>query len=151
MGRCIVAILLVLTVAGCVGYHKELDNNPPYSAHRFRYYDLEIDWRTEHQGDGTLLLTGTVNDLRSDYLWDMELTARIVDRQGKVLSRHTFTDFPTYLAPGKPEPFRMEFTLAPGVQPERIHFSYYYWPFEAPPYFRGDKNAPSFGGFESAP
>ena len=150
-GKFIGVLLLVLTIAGCVGYHKELDDNPPYSAHHFRYYDLEINWRTERQGNGALLLTGTVNDLLSDYLWDVELTARLVDRYDKVLARQTYSDFPTYLAPGKPEPFRMEFRPAPGTHPDRIHFSYYYWRVEAPPHFRGDKNAPSFGGFESPP
>ncbi len=150
--KCIIAMLLVLTAAGCASYHKELDTNPPYSGHHFRYYDLEITWRSERQGDGVLRLAGTVNNLRSDYLWDMELTARLVDRDEKVFVRQTYDDFPTYLAPGKPEPFQMEFRLPPGTQPERIRFSYYYWPVEAPPRFRGEVgDIPVFGSFEALP
>ncbi|HEX9079563.1 MAG TPA: hypothetical protein VF795_08245 [Desulfuromonadaceae bacterium] len=145
------ALMLMLTLGGCALYHKELDNNPPFSAHRFRYYDLEINWQMERQGDGAFRLAGTINDLLSEYLWDMELTARLIGPDGRVLARQTYTDFSTYVAPGKPESFRMEFGLPPGIQPERIHFSYYYWPIEAPPQFTGNKNAPSFGSFDSPP
>ncbi|HEY4744148.1 MAG TPA: hypothetical protein VIH45_05770 [Desulfuromonadaceae bacterium] len=145
------AVLAVAFTAGCTLYHKELDTNPAYSDHQFRYYDLEIAWRAE-QTDGTLRLTGTVNNLRSDYLWDMELTSRLVGRDGKVFARQTYADFPTYLAPGKPESFRMEFRLVPGTQPERIHFTYNYWPVEAAPRFRGNVgDTPVFGSFDAPP
>lgn len=147
----LLAALLVLAGAGCTPYHKQLDTNPAYNGHHYRYYDLEIAWLSEVKND-TLSIAGTVTDLRSDYLWDMELTSRLVGRDGKTFARQTYADFPTYLAPGKPEPFRMEFRLLPGAQPERIRFSYTYWPVEASPRFRGDVgDTPVFGGFEAPP
>lgn len=141
---------LVLATVGCSVYHKELDGNPPFDAHQFRYYDLEINWRAE-RNDDVVRLAGTVSNLRSDYLWNLEVIARLMDQQGKVFARRIYDDFPTYFPPGKAEPFRLEFRLAPGAHLERIHFSYSYWPIEAPPSFRGEKDAPSFGSFYSPP
>jgi len=148
--KILLAALLVLTT-GCVHYHKELDTNPPFTAHRFRYYDVEINWQAVQGNDG-VRVDGTVNNLRSDYLENMELTARLVDRQGKVLARQTYTDFSTDIPPGKPEPFRLEFNIAPGTQPALIRFSYYYWPIEAAPRFRGETgDTPVFGNFDAPP
>ncbi|HEY6873952.1 MAG TPA: hypothetical protein VI298_14600 [Geobacteraceae bacterium] len=148
--RFILAALLLLTTAGCAAYRKELDGNPPFSAHHFRAYDLEIAWSTEQSGD-TVSLAGTATNLRGYFLRDLELTARLVDKEGKVLARETFTDFPTYLPSGTGEPFRMKLRVPPGSAVERIRFSYGYWLAEAAPYFRRYNDTPYFGGFVSPP
>jgi len=142
--------LLLLVVAGCSVYHKELDGNPAFSSHRFSYYDVEIAWRSKGHGD-KLQVAGTVRNLRSYYLRDFEITARLVDQQGKIFDRQTYADFSTYIPPGSKEPFRMEFHLPPGSQIKQIHFSYYYWLTEAAPQFRGNEDVPTFGSFTALP
>ena len=144
------AALLLLTTAGCAGYHKELDSNPAFSAHHFRYYDLEVDWQAE-RSDGAIRLSGTVSNLRSYFLQDLELTARLVNKQGKVFARESYADFPNYLPPGKAESFRLEIRIPAGMEAEQVHFSYYYWLAEAPPVFRGHGDVPYFGNFVSPP
>jgi hypothetical protein len=148
--RVIIWALLLLTAAGCAGYRKELDGNPPFTAHRFRSYDLEVAWQTEQSGNA-INLAGTVTNLRSYFLHDLELTARLVGREGKLLARETYTGFPTYLPPGKDAPFRMEFRVPPGGEVERVRFSYVYWLTEPPPSFRGYDDTPYFGSFVSPP
>ena len=147
--RLIVAALLLLTVAGCAGYRKELDVNPPFAPHRFRSYDLEVIWQAEQGADG-IHLAGTVVNRRDYFLHDLELTARLLDREGKVLARETYTAFPTYIPPGTDAPFRMKLRTPPG-KVERVRFSYVYWLTEAPPAFRGYDDVPYFGSFVSPP
>lgn len=146
----LLAALLLLTTMGCAGYHKELDSNPAYSAHRFRYYDLQVDWRAVRD-DGTIRLSGTVSNMRSFFLQDLELTARLVNEKGRVIARESYSDFPHYIPPGRSEPFRLEFHIPPGTQTDRVHFSYYYFLVEAAPEFRGRDDNPHFGGFVSPP
>ncbi len=148
--RIIFWALLLLSVGGCASYRKELDANPPFTPHRFSSYDLEVAWKTE-QSDGGLRLAGAVTNRRDYFLHDLELTARLVDREGKVLARETYTDFPTYVPPGKEAPFRMELRLPAGGAVERIRFSYVYWLAEPPPAFRGYGDVPYFGSFDSPP
>jgi hypothetical protein len=148
--RFVLAALLLLATMGCAGYHKELDLNPAFSAHHFSYYDLGINWRAEQNGD-TIRLSGTLANLRSSVLQDIELSARLVDKQGKVFARGSYTDFPPYLPPGKSEPFRLEFRIPPGMKAEQVRFSYYYFLAEDPLDFRGFDQAPHFGGFVSPP
>ena len=148
--RFMLAALLLLAAAGCAGYRSEMDNNPAFADHYYRRYDLEVDWRSA-QKDDTVRLFGTVGNLRSFFLQDLQLNARLLNEQGKVIAKGSYTDFPNYLPPGKTEPFRMELRVPPGEQAYRLHFSYYYWLVEAPPEFRGYDDAPHFGGFVSPP
>ena len=142
--------LIILAVSGCAGIGKVQDSNPPFSEHLFHYYDLEVKWRAE-RSDGSLRLVGTVRNVRDLFLQDLELTARLLDRQGKVVARDSFWDFPDYLPPGQAEPFHLQLRLPPGEQAKEIHFSYYYFPVEAPPAFGGQEYVPKFGGFVSPP
>jgi starvation-inducible outer membrane lipoprotein len=146
--RLMLAALLMVATAACSTYHKEIDGNPPFAPHHFRYYDLEVAWQSEQTGQG-IRLTGTVTNHRSYYLRDLELTARLVDSHGKVLSRETFSDFPVYLSTGKTEPFRLEIRVPSGTAPERVRFTYVYWLTEEPPAFRGYDDVPYFGNFDS--
>lgn len=142
--------LLLLAIAGCSAYHKELDSNPAFSSHRFSYYDVEVAWRSAAH-ENTFLVTGTVSNLRSYYLRDFEITARLVDQQGNIYGRQTYADFPTYISPGRTEPFKMAFHTPSGTKIKQIHFSYYYWLTEAAPQFRGNEDVPTFGSFTAQP
>lgn len=146
----LLAAVLLVALSGCAGYPKVQDSNPPFAEHHYRYYDLEVQWRAERT-DGSLRLTGTVRNLRDLYLQDLELNARLVSRQGKVIARDSFTDFPIYIPPGTAEPFRLQFRIPPGEEAKEVRFSYYYFGVEAPPAFGVQDNVPHFGGFVSPP
>lgn len=146
--RFMIIALFVLTATACTLYRKELDTNPPFAPHHFRYFDLQVDWRAERTATG-VRLSGTVTNRRDYYLRFLELTARLLDEKGTIVARGTFSDFPTYLPPGKSEPFRLELPLPAGSTAERVHFTYVYWLVEAPPAFRGESDKPDFGSFES--
>ncbi len=146
-----VRIFLLVTIAlfpACSIYHKELDQNPPFSSHRFRAYDVEITWQAERTTGG-IRLAGTVTNRRSYYLHDLELTARLVDHQGKVVDRETYGGFPTYISPGKTEAFQLELHPTTGGLPQQIRFTYVYWLAEESPAFRGYGDVPTFGSFNS--
>ncbi len=147
--RCVVLLLLLATTA-CSAYRKELDKNPSFSPHHFGYYDLGIDWQAERSGR-VVRLAGTVTNRRDYYLRDLELTVRLTDEHGKVLARETFADFPTYIPPGRSEPFRLELRPSSDALPGRVRFTYIYWLAEEPPAFRQYGNVPYFGNFDSLP
>src|SRR6266540_449174 len=144
----IVTLLLLPAIWGCSHYRKEIDSNPPFASHHFRYYDVAISWQAEKTTNG-IRLAGTVTNLRSFYLRDLELTARLVDEQGKVMARGHFADFSNYIPPGKTETFRLEVASPPAITPEKVRFTYVYWLAEEPPAFRGYSDVPYFGSFES--
>lgn len=145
--RMLLAALFLLSATGCANYHKELDQNPPFSEHRYRYFDVEILWRAQ-QSDNVIRITGSVRNLRVSALQDLELTARIVNQQRRVVARAGFTDFPNLITTGKTQPFSMELTLPPGTSPKELHLSYFYLLAEAAPEIRNDED-PHFGSFES--
>lgn len=144
----VILTLLLLSCSGCATYHKEIDTNPPYSPHHFSYHDLDITWQAERSGD-VIAISGTVRNIRSYYLQDLELTVRLVNEKGKVIARDTYVDFPNYLPPDKTAPFHMKFALSPGTQANRLHFSYVYWLAEGAPAFRVYEDVPHFGQFAS--
>jgi hypothetical protein len=146
--RLILVTLLLLATAACSAYHKELDGNPPFASHHYRYHDLDVVWQSEQTGDG-IRVTGTVTNRRNHYLRDLELTVRLLDSWGAFLAKNIAADFPTYVPPGKTVPFRMEFPLSPGAAPEWVRFTYVYWLAEEPPGFRGYDEVPYFGNFNS--
>lgn len=144
----IFAALFLLTTTACTMYRKELDTNPAFAPHHFRYFDLAVDWRAERTAEG-VRLSGTVTNRRDYYLRFLELTARLLDQGGTIVARGSFSDFPTYLPPGKSEPFQLVVPLPAGTTAARVHFTYVYWLVEAPPAFRGESDKPEFGSFVS--
>lgn len=143
-----VAVLLLL-VAACATPRKELDTNPPFSSHRYRYYDLEILWKSARTNN-IVSIEGQVKNLRSYYLRNLELTASLLDEKGEVLARETFASFPHLLDIAGTETFRMELRLKAGEEPKRLRFSYTYRladAYQSPGYARDD--VPRFNSFES--
>lgn len=146
----LLASLLLLATTACSTVRRELDSNPPFAPHYFRYHDVEVNWQVERSYE-LLRLAGTVTNRRDAYLRDLELTVRVVDGMGRPLARASFTDFPTYLPPGKTETFRMDLRPPPGAMPAWFRFTYIYWLAEEPPAFAGNEDVPHFGHFDSAP
>jgi len=144
-------MLLLLIVTGCATSHKEIDNNLPFSSHHFRYEYLDVTWQAERNGDD-ITITGTVRNIRSHYLLNMDLTARLMSEQGNIIGRGTYADFPESLAPDKPVPFHLKYHLLPGAQGKRVYFSYVYWVVtegEGVPPIRIYQDIPNTGTFSS--
>lgn len=144
----LVTLLMLLSCSGCTFFCKEIDANPPFSPHHFCYNEVEVNWQAEQGADG-VRLSGTVRNLSPRYLQDLELTARLVNEQGRVIARGTAMSFPVYLAPDKPAPFHLDFHLPSGAQVKRVHFSYLFWVSEGGPSFRVYEDAPRFRTFAS--
>ncbi|MCM2356976.1 MAG: hypothetical protein NDI77_02425 [Geobacteraceae bacterium] len=148
-GKIIAGAVILLLLAACATPRKELDTNPPFSSHYYRYYDLEILWKSART-DNVISIEGTVRNLRYYYLRDLELTASLLDDKGEVVAKETFASFPTLLDTSGSERFRLELRLKPGEAPRRIRFSYTYQladTYQLPGYPRGD--VPRFNSFES--
>jgi len=142
--RTIIAILLVLATAACSTYRREFDANPPFSAHYYRNFDVEVAWQAERTSQD-VRLSGTVTNHRYAYLRDLELTGLLLDGKGNVLARTTINDFPTYIPSGKAASFQMRFSVADGTTPARLRFRYTYLLAEEPPAVRG------YGGYDDTP
>ncbi len=144
--RFLVALLLIFcTGCSCM----EIDRNPPFSSHHFRSGDLEITWQAKREAEA-VSVTGTVRDIRSYYLQDLELTVRLLNGKGKVIARGTYADFPDYLAPGKDAPFHLKLSIPSGEEAEHVHFSYLFWLAQgAPPALRVYEKVPISGNFAS--
>jgi len=140
----IIVIVLVLATAACSTYRREFDANPPFAAHYYRNFDVEVAWQAERTGQD-LRLSGTVTNHRYAYLRDLELTGILMDEKGIVLARVTVDDFPTYIPSGKGTSFKMRFGIVDGATPARLRFRYTYLLAEEPPAFRG------YGGYDDVP
>ncbi len=146
----LLGLLLLVTVTGCSTHRAEHDANPPFAPHHVRHFDAEFAWQVE-RSDGTARLAGSVTNRRYAFMRDLETTVRVLDDKGNLLARETVTDFPTYLPPGRTEPFHILFRLPPDVAPARLSFTYVYWLTEEPPAFKGYDDVPHFGHFEAPP
>ena len=149
MGKRFVVILMILcATAGCTLSRKQLDQNPPFAAHRFLYENLEITWQSVRSDSG-VLISGTVRNLRSYYLQDLLLIVRLLDEQGNVLARQSYAGFPDYLPPGENEPFQLSFRPPPGTRPELVHFGYFFWLTEGDASYKVYEGTPVSGTFAS--
>jgi hypothetical protein len=142
--RSIIAIVLVLVTTACSSYRREFDANPPFDAHDYRNFDVEVAWQAERTGQD-VRLRGTVTNHRYAYLRDLELRGILMDEKGIVLARATVDDFPTYIPSGRGTSFQMRFSIADGATPARLRFRYTYLLAEEPPAVRG------YGGYDDTP
>ena len=116
--------LLVLSLTACAISHKQLDNNPAFSSHQYNNTDMNISWKAERL-DNALQINGTVTNARSEYVYEnVELEATLLDLQGKVVAKNTYTFTP--LKFNGTESFKMTIPLESGMQFERIKFNYRY-------------------------
>ena len=69
--RLMLVSLFLLATAACSAYRKELDGNPPFTSHHYRYYDLDVVWQSERTDEG-IRVTGKVTNRRDYYLRDLE-------------------------------------------------------------------------------
>ena len=147
--RSITFFLLLLATAACSANRIEFDANPPYAPHFYRKFDVEVTWQASRTGRD-ISLTGTVTNLRDQFMCELDLTARLLNEKGDVLAEETFTGFPRFIPSGKAAPFNMKIRLPEGSAPARLRLSYAYWLADEPPSFLGYAgygDIPHFGNF----
>lgn len=116
--------ILFLFLSACAIPHKQLDGNPAFSPHQYTSSDMDISWKSEKVANA-LRIDGTVTNVRVNSVYDsVELDATLVDSQGKVLAKQTYSFMPVRLKGS--EPFKMTFPLEANSQPDRIKFNYRY-------------------------
>lgn len=118
------AALLFLFLTACSHQHKQIDNNPPFSAHQYNSNDMAISWKAERM-ENAIRINGTVTNVRENYVYDnLELEATILDRDGKVVAKNTYNFIPAKLKGS--ESFKMVIPLENNIQPEKVKFNYRY-------------------------
>lgn len=119
-----VATAIILSLSACAISQKQLDSNPAYSSHQYSSSDMDISWKSE-KSDNALRIDGVVTNVRTNYAYEnLELDATLIDDQGKVLAKQTYSFTPLKLKGS--EPFKMIIPLESSLQPERIKFNYKY-------------------------
>lgn len=144
------ALLMLVLLLACAAPSKELDANPSFSPHHYRYYDLDLTWKSERTDD-LISIEGMASNLRYYFMRDLELTVSLLDQKGEVLAKESYTSFPTFIRTGEAAPFRLQLRLKPGEAPMRVRFSYTYLltdTYQTYGYPRDD--VPRFNSFESA-
>ena len=124
MKRIIPAAAILLILSACAGPRKELDANPAFSSHQYRYADLQVSWKSG-KTDHTFHIEGVVNNPRPDVpIHYLDLTANLLDETGKIFAKQTNT---ISIAPFKDtQAFTMDIPLEKNELPTRIKFSYKY-------------------------
>ncbi len=142
-------VLILVLLSACSAPHKEIGQTPS-GACSYRYYDMEIIWTTAPTGNA-IHLTGTVRNLRSFFLQDFELTAILLDENGRALAESSTPPSPNLINMNEPVPFSLKFVLTPGQIAKKIRFKYTYYIKESPPAVRGgrDEGVPRTHSFEA--
>lgn len=117
-------LFMILSLSACAITHKQVDSNPAYSSHQYSSSDMDIAWKSE-KTDNALNIIGTVTNVRSNYIYDqLELEASLIDPQGKIFAKQTFSFMPIRLI--GTEAFKMTIPLEGNIRPERVRFNYRY-------------------------
>ncbi len=117
------AVVLVLFTA-CHGYTPPR-YDPALYPRTSKFYDLTWFWKTE-KGAGAYAIEGFAKNTRYGYIRDLELTAALLDGEGKRLSETRFFFFPGPMAMDDMEPFTLSLPFKPGEKPAKIRFTYQY-------------------------
>jgi len=111
--RLMLVSLFLLATAACSAYHKELDGNPPFTSHHYRYYDLDVVWQSERTDEG-IRVTGKVTNRRDYYLRDLELTSGFSIARGLFSPRILQQIFLHTFHQGRPNRFAWSSAYLPG-------------------------------------
>jgi hypothetical protein len=142
MTRGIVLLTAWLLLAACHG-HTTPSFDPALYPRSHPFYDLTFFWRTDRSAD-TVTVAGFARNTRFAYVKNLEVTATLLDGEGKKLSEKTFFFFPNLLPMDDLAPFSLDLPLKPGEQPVKIRFLYRYRPVEG----KRDKTT-AFNTFEA--
>ncbi len=108
-------------------------------------YDMQFAWETARD-DTDITISGTMKNQSYYYITEPELTAAILDREGKIIAQGTFIFFPHQMALDETAPFAIRIPFTGEQTPYRIRFSYHYRLAE-----EGRSGAPRFHSFDANP
>jgi len=137
MARWLLLLCLLLGLAGCQTYLQSTLDPQKYSQH-YKFYDLEFFWKNDHTPD-SYSIEGLVQNNRYANVRDLELSATLLQKDGKELATSTFYFFPNLLSIDEKAPFTLVLPIKQGQQPAKLKFFYRYrlaeHGYEQSPYF----------------
>lgn len=116
--------LIFMLLAACAGYQPPR-HDPALYPHRYKGYDLAFAWETGREA-GSVTVEGFVKNNRNAFLRGLELTAELVDNEGRRLSTATFFFIPDLVQLDETRPFDLKLSVPPGSAPKRLRFLYKY-------------------------
>lgn len=142
--RFLALMTLLAIMTGCAAaYHSAIPSNTYRNSYSF--YDLLVAWETASD-KGIVTISGTLKNQSYYYLRDPELTAVLLDDEGKAIAEGTFFFFPRQFALDEIAPFTIRLPVKEGQVPYRIRFTYRYRLAE-----EGVLGSPRFHSFEAEP
>ncbi len=142
--RNIALTILFALMTGCATAERSSIPNRTYR-NSYAFYDLLISWETTSD-KGSVTISGTMKNQSYYYLRDPELTAALLDVDGKIFAEGTFLFFPHQFALDEIAPFTIRIPVKEGQVPDRIRFTYRYRLAE-----EGEFGSPRFHSFEAKP
>lgn len=137
-------LTLLALVTGCATAERSAISHNTYR-NTYSFYDLMISWETTSDTAG-VIINGTLKNQSYYHLRDPELTAVLLDSEGKAIADGTFFFFPSQLALDEIAPFTIRIPVKEGQPPDRVRFTYRYRLAE-----EGLLGTPRFHSFESKP
>ncbi|GAB4433003.1 MAG: hypothetical protein OHK0040_03340 [bacterium] len=106
----------------------------------YNAYDITVHWKSSIK-DKLISITGRVKNNYVYTIRNLEITARGVDKDGKIICTGNYDFFPEEITPGESKEFSIVFLCKEPI--EKITFFYRH-------YFKGDKDMRdlNFGSFE---
>lgn len=111
-------------LSACASTRTTLDANSAYSQHQYASHDVNVVWKSEQTGTD-IRIKGAITNTRQDSPYQgFELTATLLDENGKTLAQKMYA-----VAPGPlvgTQDFNMDIPLENKEQLQRIKFFYKY-------------------------
>lgn len=140
--RHVAMLTFLLFMTGCAITEQAVIPGPAYP-NSHRSFDMQFAWQTTRE-DTTVTISGTMTNQSYYYITEPELTAAILDREGKIIAQGTFIFFPHQMALDEAAPFAIRIPFIGGQTPHRIKFTYRYRLAE-----EGRSGAPRFHSFDA--
>lgn len=142
--RHVAMLMLLLFMTGCATTEQTAIPDMSYP-NSHTTYDMQFAWKSA-MGQAYITISGTMKNQSYYYITEPELTAALLDRDGKIIAQGTFIFFPHQMALDETAPFVVRIPLTEGQIPDRIRFTYRYRLAE-----EGRSGAPRFHSFDANP
>lgn len=122
--RHVAMFILLLSMNGCVVTKQAARPGITYT-NSHTSYDMQFTWKTT-RGDASVTISGTMTNQSYYYIAEPELTAALLDRDGKIIAQEAFIFFPHQMALDETAPFTVRVPYNEKQAPYRIRFTYRY-------------------------
>lgn len=140
--RHVAMLTFLLFMTGCATTEQAVIPGPAYP-NSHTSYDMLFAWKTTWDNTD-ITISGTMKNQSYYYITEPELTAAILDREGKIIAQGAFIFFPHQMALDETAPFAIRIPFPGGQPPYRIRFTYRYRLAE-----EGRSGAPRFHSFDA--